>query len=512
MAELEKSLEQLPNLAEKLKLNIGSANELHQEITRLSNIQGQLENTKKEIEDELGFQKAKNAAMRALPFLGTVASIFIPGGFLIDAALIGGGFIADKFGNPEEEITLQDLQLKIEDWIEWCSSLTEIAQDILNNSELLSHIKSCQLKSSVCEQVKSIHACIEIKLDFSNYHVLKQNLEKIANAQKQLAELQKQVNYITSAIENSEDIVGILFGLTSFFGNCDFALDWLDDEYGLILSSNSEFISLGDIFNECENFKEKIRNLILQINTLRGQVEQNLKSLEQEQKRNKSADSYVTYQGNNQSKPSLPGKEQATKKITKLKPFILIITSTLVALGFNSWIGKEKFSPEQKMSLISNQQEDHAANFKAAQTLAMEAAILVQKAPHPPNIWKQAEAKWQQSIKILENIPEGLPISTDAKNKLTAYRLNHKAINTKLMAEQRAEKNWENAQNLAMKAAILVQNPPHPQETWQQAKVKWEQSINLLETIPEGTFYSQKAKDRIVSYRNNYVAISTKVK
>ncbi|MDJ0617623.1 MAG: hypothetical protein QNJ63_12910 [Calothrix sp. MO_192.B10] len=65
---------------------------------------------------------------------------------------------------------------------------------------------------------------------------------------------------------------------------------------------------------------------------------------------------------------------------------------------------------------------------------------------------------------------------------------------------------------MAMEAAILVQNPPHPQEVWQKAKVKWQQSINLLETIPEGTFYYQQAKDKLSTYRTNYIAISTKLK
>ncbi|MDJ0617622.1 MAG: hypothetical protein QNJ63_12905 [Calothrix sp. MO_192.B10] len=395
MAELEESLEQLPKLADNLKLNIGDANEIRQEIARLSNIQEQLENIKEEIEDELSFNKVKNAAMRALPFLGTVAAIFIPGGFLIDT-VIGGStaFIADKFVDPEAEITLQDLQSKIEDWIKWCDYLKERAEEILNNTQFLSHLKSSKQKSSIHEQVKTIDNCLNIHLDFGNYHTLKQGFEKITNAQQQLTELQEQVNQIIDIIKHSEAVIDILFGLTSFFGNCDFALDWWDDEYGLIISSASEFKSVADILNECEDLKEKSGNLILQANTLRGQVEQNLKSLEQEHRRNKFTHSYsATSQTNNQSLPSLQEKEQKTKNTTTQKPLVLIIASTVTVFALGTWIGKEKFSPVQQMSFNSHQKVDDAANFKSGQKIAMEAAILVQKPPHPLKVWQQAETK-----------------------------------------------------------------------------------------------------------------------
>ncbi|MDJ0734136.1 MAG: hypothetical protein QNJ47_08660 [Nostocaceae cyanobacterium] len=149
MANLEQLLEELPNLVENLNLNIGDADEINQEASRLNNIAAKLQNIQELIEDELGFEKVKNAAMSALPFLGTVASIFIPGGFLVDAVIAGGaGFIAEKFGDTEAEIILQDLQSRIEVWIEWCNELKEISQEILNNTQLLSYIKFSQLKAS----------------------------------------------------------------------------------------------------------------------------------------------------------------------------------------------------------------------------------------------------------------------------------------------------------------------------------------------------------------------------
>jgi hypothetical protein len=71
--------------------------------------------------------------------------------------------------------------------------------------------------------------------------------------------------------------------------------------------------------------------------------------------------------------------------------------------------------------------------------------------------------------------------------------------------------NFIAARNLAWEAAVLVQHPPHPAETWQAARVKWRQAINRLETIPEGTAVSAQAKEKIAVYQANYTAISDRL-
>ncbi|KHG39164.1 hypothetical protein OA07_25235 [Aphanizomenon flos-aquae 2012/KM1/D3] len=113
MADLESLLSNLPNILDELNLNIGNRNEIQNELSRLNHILLILNELGEEIDSELGFEKIKNAAMGALPFLGTVASLFIPGGFIVDAVIAGSaGLLAEKFGNNENEITLSDLQEK----------------------------------------------------------------------------------------------------------------------------------------------------------------------------------------------------------------------------------------------------------------------------------------------------------------------------------------------------------------------------------------------------------------
>lgn len=67
------------------------------------------------------------------------------------------------------------------------------------------------------------------------------------------------------------------------------------------------------------------------------------------------------------------------------------------------------------------------------------------------------------------------------------------------------------ARKLAWDAAVMVQHPPHTVETWQAARVKWRQAINLLETIPEGTALSVQAKEKIAVYQVNYAAINDRL-
>lgn len=67
------------------------------------------------------------------------------------------------------------------------------------------------------------------------------------------------------------------------------------------------------------------------------------------------------------------------------------------------------------------------------------------------------------------------------------------------------------ARKLAWESAVMVQHPPHTVETWQAARVKWRQAINLLETIPEGTSISAQAKEKMAVYQMNYAAINDRL-
>ncbi|MGI0487499.1 hypothetical protein ACN4EK_18805 [Pantanalinema rosaneae CENA516] len=67
------------------------------------------------------------------------------------------------------------------------------------------------------------------------------------------------------------------------------------------------------------------------------------------------------------------------------------------------------------------------------------------------------------------------------------------------------------ARELAWEAAVMVQNPPHPAETWQKARVKWRQAIRALEAIPATAPENAQAQQRLAVYQANYAAINDRL-
>ncbi len=67
-------------------------------------------------------------------------------------------------------------------------------------------------------------------------------------------------------------------------------------------------------------------------------------------------------------------------------------------------------------------------DLQRALALAQEAAILVQKPPHPLPIWQKAQAKWQEAIVLLEGIPEGTAAYGTAQMRLKTYRANAQQV------------------------------------------------------------------------------------
>ena len=77
-------------------------------------------------------------------------------------------------------------------------------------------------------------------------------------------------------------------------------------------------------------------------------------------------------------------------------------------------------------------------SLKAAEDIAMEAAMLVQNSPHPLQVWRQAEDKWLQAIASLETIPRDSYVGEKSLEKLSAYRSNRAAIGKRVEIAQKA--------------------------------------------------------------------------
>ncbi|MEH2115479.1 hypothetical protein [Nostoc sp.] len=488
MANLEILVSELPTLIQSLKLTIGDSNQIMEQIIIINNAQEKLRNIKKLIAQELQFDRLNNSAIATLPRLITVATLFIPRLGLVDPVII------EKFGNSETKISLTDLQSKIDSWIEWGYFLQAIAADILSEVKLVNQLNSDISHPSIPSEFKTLAESLKISLDLKKSHILRNQIQQIGNYQKQLLQLQEKLNHIFNTIKNSRSLLNILLGVSAFYGKSGFALEWLDDDHELIISSEGKFQELTDILNDCDFFQEQISTLIIQGYTLIEEAAEALKNIEQ--KINKE--------------PIISQKAEIAPNFStpKIVRSALLIASSLLILGFCGWKIQQQSPQLQQMSLSLTQEGSAIANFKSAQKLGMEAASLVQKPPHPLKVWQQAKTKWHQAIILLDSIPHKTSVYDQAEKKLAYYQINYKSISQRVLIEKKALANLESAQKLAIEANLFVTNSPHSQLSRQQAQDKWQQAINLLQAIPESTFVSVQSKEMLPIYKTNYAAIS----
>ncbi|AUB42863.1 hypothetical protein COO91_09012 [Nostoc flagelliforme CCNUN1] len=488
MANLEKLVSELPTLIQSLKLTIGDSNQIMKQIILINNAQEQLRNLKKLIAQELKFENIKSSAIATLPRTATVASLFIPSVELIDPA------IAEKFGHSKTKISLTELQSKIDGWIEWGYFLQAIATDILSDVPFVNKLNSDINHLSIRTKFQIIAENLTNNLFFEDFNILERQIQKISNYQDELLELQQKLNYVFNTIKNSRSLLNILLGVSAFCGKSGFALEWLDDDHELIISSDGKFQELTDILNDCDYFQEQIAALIIQSDTLREQAEQALKKIEQGSSKEPIISQHLEI---------VP--KFSTQKIVRSA---LVIASSLLILGFGAWkIKEQSLSLAQEGSGFVPDVGAAIAKFKSAQKLGMEAASLVQKPPHPLKVWQQAESKWYQAIILLDSIPNETSVSDRAKKKLAYYQINYKSISQIVLVEKQALANLELAQKLAIEANLFVKNSPYSLPIRRQALEKWEQAINLLEAIPASTFVSIQAKETLTIYKTNYAAI-----
>ncbi|MEO6862935.1 MAG: TerD family protein [Microcoleus sp.] len=125
-------------------------------------------------------------------------------------------------------------------------------------------------------------------------------------------------------------------------------------------------------------------------------------------------------------------------------------------------------------NLVAVEQNLQAAeSLEKAQKLAMEAAVLVQKPPHPMEVWHQSQGKWQQAIGLLEAIESRTPVYTLAQNKLSNYRKNLAVISQRVAIAQKAT-------NFSNQGSLKIQKGDVP-----GAIANFTQALGLNANIPQ---------------------------
>lgn len=80
----------------------------------------------------------------------------------------------------------------------------------------------------------------------------------------------------------------------------------------------------------------------------------------------------------------------------------------------------------------------HGEALQTAEKKAMEAAVLVQNAPHPLSTWQQAEVKWYEAVITLQGIDPNTIAGKLAQEKLGTYVNNYQAIGQRVIIAEQA--------------------------------------------------------------------------
>lgn len=479
MADIEVLINELPKIVYKLKLTIGTSQDMMQQVILINNAQEQLRNIKQAIAQELYYVKSKGKTTSTLSL--AVKGLVIPTILQVNPAITGNlGLITEKFGNPATDISLITLQSKINCWLEWGDLLQVIAADILGDANLVNQINLNINYPSLCVQIIEL----ENRLNINHVNNHKFSQRQILNLEEDLAKLQNRLNLVKNTIQNSQSLLTIMIALSSFCGKSGFAIEWLDDAHELIISSNNHFRELTDILNECDIHEDKI-------NVFKSKIEE------------------IKHQDN---RSIITKNNQVSQKYNLSSSKVLLRTlcmlSSLTILGVSGWLAKSHIMQIQQIALNLYQENIATSNFKSALKLGIEASFIAQKPPHALTVWQQAASKWQEAINLLQSIPEGTSVSAIAQEKLVRYRLNYIAITKRAITEKKAVANLKSAEKLATEAKFFMENAPNSLTAWQQAKDKWQKSIKLLESIPKSSSVYEQAQAILPNYKTHYAAIN----
>ena len=116
---------------------------------------------------------------------------------------------------------------------------------------------------------------------------------------------------------------------------------------------------------------------------------------------------------------------------------------------------------------------------------------------------EQAITSIQTAIDALTEIPASTLAGKQARIKLTAHRRDFTKVSRSVSGSDRTNTLISAAKLFAMQAAQMSQNPPHPEQKWQQIAQMWSQAIQRLQTVQIGNPNYLEAQKSLVTYQSN---------
>jgi hypothetical protein len=373
--------------------------------------------------------------------------------------------IKDAYGD-----LLQD-EIDIDNLISRAMWLEELVEELLSDDNFLIELEwggEFKFKASL----KKINENLKINLELGNKQALRQQIQQIKLIEDELRKIQFKLERSSQTFENSLNEAEIIKNIMYLLEEPVFYIQGYNQKGELLIAYTDQVKTVKSILeDDCEVLKRFTNALIRRSSNLRKQAEQSIKQLEEE-RRQKAKIQAPPQRKLSTTSQELKFKHNGKQKIRDTNKkrgssagWILILsTLTIGGLGYIGWKSEFQLSQVQQMiaslgiPFNNNEQEQNAATEPAAK----------------PTL---------ETDPVLSATPE-----TD-----------------------QTLINWETAQRLAMEAAVMTQNPPHPLEVWQRSQAKWQEAIKLLESIGEDSSIAIQAKDKLAVYQANYTAISNRI-
>ncbi|WP_413163515.1 hypothetical protein ACL6C3_29260 [Capilliphycus salinus ALCB114379] len=124
---------------------------------------------------------------------------------------------------------------------------------------------------------------------------------------------------------------------------------------------------------------------------------------------------------------------------------------------------------------------------------------------------REVIAAWQAAIDLFDQIPSDTLAGRQSENRsLTAQKDFEQKVDA-ATREKRGTTLIATAQQYAVQAVMVGQDPPHPVETWEQAVDLWEKAIRQLEKVSDDHSSYQEAQEKLSEYKSNLKAVKRRL-
>jgi hypothetical protein len=149
-------------------------------------------------------------------------------------------------------------------------------------------------------------------------------------------------------------------------------------------------------------------------------------------------------------------------------------------------------------------------NFIEAQKMSKKALEVDTQTIFNLQEWQTINSDLVKAIDLLKTVPPDVTLYNPAQKQFKFYQKKSQLISQKIQQEETAVAAFSQAENLQKQADTMIQNRPKI-ETLSEAGSKLQDAIKILETIPEATTVSEKAKENLSIYGDKLEIIKYRI-